>query len=393
MSNARREKLVRLESAQIQTDPSCIDFGIGQPQLEILPRDLLWRTSQALLSRYPYSYLNYGHGKGDGLFRVALAEFLSASYGRDQDPNSIFCTGGASLALHLIASTVARPNDVVLVEEPTYFLVPQIFRDCGLKLVGVPIEEDGVNLELLEAAIKKYQPKFFYTIPVFQNPTGHSTSEEKKQKVLELAERHDLLIVADEVYQLLHYSGRPPEPYANSLLSDRVISVGSFSKILAPGLRLGWLQTAPRWMRKFEGLGLLKSGGGLNHYVGSLVGEALADGSHRLYTEKLRQEYAFRVECMDSGLRAKLGSTIRYRKPGGGYFFWLELTPGLDAEELEKTAKEHGTGFRSGRKFSNHDGFKSFLRLSFAHYNENAISVGIDRLARAIREHSERFKK
>lgn len=384
---------LELESAQIQADPSCIDFGIGQPQLDLLPCDLLRRASQTLLARHPYSYLNYGHGKGDGRFRTALADFLSAPYGARQDPSLIFSTGGASLALHLIACTLAQPGDTVLVEEPTYFLVPQIFRDHGLKLVGVPIDGDGVNLERLEAAIKKHRPKFFYTIPVFQNPTGHTTSEEKKKRVLEFADRHDFLVVADEVYQLLHYSIRPPAPYANYLHSERVVSVGSFSKILAPGLRLGWLQTAPKWMRKFENLGLLKSGGGLNHYVGALVGEALADGSHQTYTEKLRREYAFRVDVMDRALQAKLGDKVRYQKPKGGYFFWLELKIETDAEELEKTAKKHGTGFRAGRRFSNRDGFKQFLRLSFAHYNENAISVGIDRLAKAIDEHSERFKK
>lgn len=375
------------ESSQIVSDPSCIDFGIGQPQLELLPRDLLWQAAQALLSRTPNTPLQYGHAKGDGLFRHSLAKFLSPAYSGPQDPASFFATGGASQALHLIACTFAKPGQTVLVEEPTYFLVPQIFKDHGLKLAGVPLEDDGPNLDKLEKAIKKHKPKLFYTIPVFQNPTGHTTSEEKRRAILELAEKYDFLVVADEVYQLLYYGSLPPAPYAAHLQSNRVISVGSFSKILAPGMRLGWIQSSAEHLATLTNLGLLKSGGGLNHFTSCLVGEALANGTHARYTEKLRREYAFRVDLMHDCLQKKLGDRVKYHKPEGGYFFWLELDKKADAEALATLAGKHKTGFRAGVRFSHSGKCRNCLRLSFAHYNENAISVGVDRLAKALDEY------
>ena len=220
------------QSSQIQRDPNCIDFGIGQPQLEILPRELLWKASQGLLARPNNAALNYGHPKGEGAFRYELANFLSPSYGCSIDPDSLFTSNGCSQALHLIAHLFAQPGQTVLVEEPTYFLAHQIFRDRGLKLVGVPLQDGGVDLKALEKLVKKHKPALFYTIPVFQNPTGHTTSSEKREQVVKLADKHNFLVVADEVYQLLAYTTSPPPSYARHLDSERVLAVGSFSKIL-----------------------------------------------------------------------------------------------------------------------------------------------------------------
>lgn len=372
------------ETTQIKIDPEVIDFGIGQPQLETLPRELLWNAVQRTLSQIDNTSLNYGHPKGDLRFRTALSSYLTPTYGQTVQPGSLLATAGASQALDLVAGTFAKPGDTVLVEEPTYFLAHQIFRDRGLKIVSVPLAPDGVDLEVLVKLVKKHKPAFFYTIPIFQNPTGISTSLEKKRELVVLAQNYGFLLVADEVYQLLYYSKFPTPPLANFIDSEAVISIGSFSKILAPGLRLGWVQTCSTHQEKLLESGLLKSGGGLNHFACCAVGQAIESGLQANYTEQLRRLYAHRVEVMDRCLKDRLGAQVSYQKPEGGYFFWLQLADEVDAEELSERAARFKTGFRSGIRFSNQGQWRNYIRLSFAHYSENAIEVGIDRLTRTL---------
>jgi 2-aminoadipate transaminase len=372
------------ETTQIVTDPGVIDFGIGQPQLDLLPRELLWKASQAVLNETDNSSLNYGHAKGDIRFRRALSQFLAPAYGAIPDPADFVTTNGASQALHLIANIFAQPGDTVLVEEPTYFLAQQIFRDRGLNVVSVSVSEDGLDLSELEKLAKKHKPALFYTIPVFQNPTGLTMSLATRRELVDMAQKLDFLIVADEVYQLLSYTQTPPPALANFIESEKVLSVGSFSKILAPGLRLGWIQTAPYLQKKLLEFGLFKSGGGLNHYISCVVGKAMASGWHQTFTEGLKRTYGHRVEVMARSLNQHLGGRIQFLKPRGGYFFWLELPEGVDASDLMDEARNMKTGFRPGVRFSSRGKLRNFLRLSFAHYHENAIEVGVERLSRVL---------
>lgn len=369
------------ETTQLRTDPNVVDFGIGQPQLDLLPRDMMAKSAQFVLSQPDNAPLNYGHPKGDGLMRESLAQFLGAHYGGRIDPAGFITTNGASMALHLIANLFAEAGDTVLVEEPTYFLAYQIFADRGLKVVSVPVGD----VKELEKAAKKHKPAFFYTIPVFQNPTGKTLSLQQREAILGAAEKFDFLIVADEVYQLLSYTVTPPPPFASRVDSGRVLSVGSFSKIMAPGLRLGWIQTCSTLQDKLLSYGLFKSGGGLNPLVCRVVHGALSQGWQAQYLDRLRRIFRHRVEVMDRCLREQLGDLVSYERPDGGYFFWLQFPEELEAEKLSKAAEREKVGFRGGERFSNQSGFRNFARLSFAHYDENAISVGVDRLARAVR--------
>lgn len=372
-----------VESGQFQTDPGVIDLGIGQPQLELLPRSLMRQASELLLSEPDMTPLNYGHGKGDGRFRLALAQFLEQGYGVPVSPDLLMATNGCSGALHLIAHKLAQPGDTVLVEEPTYFLAHKIFSDRGLKLVGVPMKEDGVCLESLEAAVARHRPKFFYTIPVYQNPSGITLSQSKRAALVELARTRNFLIVADEVYQLLGYGQPPPPPMAAWLESDVVFSVGSFSKILAPGLRLGWIQSSPRHLDNLLDCGLLRSGGGLNHFVGCLVRHVLSEGLQARFLADLRAIYAGRLEAMDRAL-TELGPLVSYRKPEGGYFFWVRLPEQFDPTASEAQAREIGVGYRTGDRFSSEGKLGNYVRLCFARYEEPELTNGVARLGELI---------
>ena len=212
--------------------------------------------------------LNYGFPQGDGRFRWALAAFLSRGYGTELPPQQLMITAGASQALNLICTLFTSPGDTVFVEEPSYFLALRILQeDHRLNAVPIPTDEHGLMLPAVEEALTRHRPTFLYTIPTYQNPTGRTLSESRRQQLLALAEEHDFLIIADEVYHLLDFGTPPPAPFASAADTGRVLSLGSFSKILAPGLRLGWVQTAAQRARQFAASGLVDSGGGLNHFT------------------------------------------------------------------------------------------------------------------------------
>ena len=207
--------------------------------------------------------------------------------------------------------------------------------------------------------------------------------------MLELSRRHDFFIVADEVYQLLHY-GEPPPPALGSRVRElgadgRVLSLGSFSKILAPGLRLGWIQAAPRQVERLLAHGTVRSGGSLNHFTSHVVRHAIELGLQDRHLAFLRTAYRARVHAMDRALHEHLGDLACWQRPEGGYFFWLELDPARDTRPLRPRAMERATGFQPGTVFSCRGGLRHCLRLSFAHYGEADIATGIARLAGVLR--------
>jgi len=213
-----------------------INFGIGQPSADLLPVDLVRQASMSFFDSAQPFELNYGVTEGDARFLASLADFLTARYGNTVSSDELFVTGGNSQALDLASVVFARPGDTVFVEEPSYFLAFQILRDHGLNIVGIPVDDDGLSIDALQQALVTHKPAFLYTIPSFHNPGGQCTTAARRRRVVELAEQLDFLIVADEVYQLLYYYDLPPPAYGTMTASGKVVSMGSFSKILAPGL-------------------------------------------------------------------------------------------------------------------------------------------------------------
>ena len=179
--------------------------GIGQPSADLLPVDLVRQASDAFFAKAQPLELNYGVTQGDERFLNSLAGFLTKGYGSPASAEELFVTGGNSQALDLVSSVFAKPGDTVFVEEPSYFLAFQIFRDHGLNIVGIPVDEDGLCVQSLQSELESHQPAFLYTIPSYHNPGGQSTTAARRQEIVALAREHDFLVVADEVYQLLYY--------------------------------------------------------------------------------------------------------------------------------------------------------------------------------------------
>jgi 2-aminoadipate transaminase len=370
---------------QVDRTVDRIDFGIGQPGFDLLPHTILARAAAARFAEGDTDLLNYGYEQGDGRFRLALADFLTINYGSPVSADGLMITAGASQALDLICTQFTQLGDTVFVEEPSYFLALRILKeDHHLNVVSLPIDENGLRIDALEDALTRHRPAFVYTIPTFQNPTGYTLSAERREQLIALSQEHNFMIVADEVYHLLGYDAPPPPPLASFVDQANVLSVGSFSKILAPGLRLGWIGAAPQTVQRFVRSGLVDSGGGLNHFTSNLVRVVLEKGWQGAYLRDLRQIYTQRIEVMHSALSTHFGDRLRYRVPQGGYFFWLELLTGADTVDLLSIAHDQGVGFVPGTRFSSQDGLRHHFRLSFAHFNAEVIQMGIEKLATAM---------
>ena len=357
-----------------------INFGVGQPSADLMPLALVAEASESFFSSAESIELNYGVKLGDPRFLETLAGFLQAGYHSTVDSEELFVTGGNSQALDLVSSLFARPGDTVFVEEPSYFLAFKIFRDHDLNIVSIPMDKDGLLIDELEQALPLHKPAFLYTIPSFQNPSGLSTSENRRQQILQLAEKYEFLIVADEVYQFLYYGEEPPAAYGTMIESGRVLSLGSFSKILAPGMRLGWIQSSAALRNQLSTSGFVNSGGSINHISSLIVRQAIENGGLNEHIKKLRLSYGNRVQAMDDALHTHFGGIARWTRPEGGYFFWLEFDQSVKTKTLRKKAGEFKTGFQPGPLFTPNEGLDNYLRLSFAHYQEKEIHEGIGRL-------------
>lgn len=365
---------------QINVPPGFIDLGMGNPDLDLLPLELLRRSAEAQFDTGDLRPLQYGLEQGDGYFRGSLASFLTRSYGTPVDQEDLFVTAGASAALDIICTLYTEPGDLIFVEEPSYFLALRIFKDHGLKVIPIEMDANGLRIDILDKLLLENQPKFIYTIPTFQNPSGLTLSRSRRKKLAERAQNYNFLVVADEAYNFLPFSQSPPESFATYTRDvEQVISVNSFSKILAPGLRLGWIQAHNKVIHQLSRSGLLESGGGMNPFLSALVRELIESEGLVKNIGILRNEYASRRDALDAALRKYLPHA-EYSLPEGGFFFWVRI-PGTDGAALRQKAKDYGVDFRQGSLFSSQMGMQEFIRLGFCFYKPEKIEEGVKRLS------------
>jgi len=371
------------EPATTQAVPreGVVDLAIGHPAPELLPLSLIRQASRSALGGPDPSMLQYGIEQGDAGLRTALAAFLSERCGCSIRPGELFLSNGVSQALDLICTLFTRPGDRVFVEEPTYFLALRIFADHGLEVTGLPTDDHGLIPEAVEREVAVRTPAFLYLVPTFQNPAGRTLSEPRRERLAALAREHGFLLLADEVYHFLSYGAKPPSAMACFAAQGNVLSLGSFSKILAPGLRLGWVQGAPKTLARLARCGMLDSGGGLNPFVSSVVSAALRAGLVQEHLDRVIGEYGARARALATALRENLPAGIEVPEPGGGFFLWLALPPGTDTAQLLPQALARGVAFVPGTLFSSTRSLGNFLRLSFSYYEPDRLAEGARRLA------------
>lgn len=373
----------KIQNTQLNIPQDVIHLGIGQPDLALLPLKMMEEAAAHRLKQEDPALLQYGVMQGSGHFRMALSQFLSQGYNIPVEDKTLFVSNGASQALNFICSRFTQPGDTIFVEDPSYFLALQIFADYHLNIVGLPMDNEGLIIEALEDALRKHSPVFLYTIPSFQNPSNVTLSAARRKQLIALSIKHNFLVVADEVYQLLAYSTSPPPPLISYDEAGTVLSVGSFSKILAPGLRLGWIQAAPALLQGFIEQGFVKSGGGLNPFTSSIVQSILELGWQWEHLNKLKHVYHQRAMALSEALRKYFPPSFSFSQPEGGFFIWLQLPDDMDASKLLVAAQANKTAFLPGVTFSSQQGYHNYLRLSFSYYEEAMLQEGVRRLAQS----------
>jgi DNA-binding transcriptional MocR family regulator len=300
----------------------------------------------------------------------------------------LIVTTGSQQALDLIGKTMISPGDKVIVEAPTFLATIQCFRLYGADIIGAPIDADGVKVDVLEQLIEQHKPKLVYLIPTFGNPSGATLSLERRKRILEIAARTKTLVVEDDPYGELYF-GAPPPP-SMLALSDQVpgsrdwlAHCGSFSKILSPGLRVGWM-IAPAQLLAKATMCKQFSDAHTSNLTQATAAHYLTLGRLHATLDNVRTVYAQRAEAMAQALQRELGDAIEFNRPRGGMFFWARLTQGRNAADFAKRAIDKLVAFVPGAPFYAHDPDLSSLRLSFATADVAKIEEGISRLRQAL---------
>lgn len=381
----------QLPTLQLVLRPGIIELGWGHPPLELLPVDAIQHAAGAALARYGAEALTYGYMGGPGPLINWLQLYIGRQEGRTPAADEMLITGGNSHALDQILTLCTQPGDTVLVEAPTYHLAVRILRDHPLNLVAVPMDGEGLDIAALEQTLSTLEdqgirPRLLYTIPTFHNPTGISLTLARRHALVDLAAAVDLLIVEDDVYRELAYDEPAPPSLWQIAPRGGVLRMGSFSKSLAPGLRLGWLTGDAHLIQRMATGGLLDSGGGVNHFVALVVAELCADGAFEQQAEKLRSAYRSRRDALLHGLAEYLPPGCTWQRPGGGFFAWVMLPAGIDGAALLPRAQAAGVAFLPGSTFFLDDRTVNTLRLAFSLYPPEELYEAAKRLALAVRK-------
>ncbi|MCE1249411.1 MAG: PLP-dependent aminotransferase family protein [Comamonadaceae bacterium] len=372
--------------------PGIISFAGGFPDSALFDVDGLRAASETALRTEPGAALQYGATEGYQPLREQLAAFMASKGVAALAPEELIVTTGSQQALDLIGKTLLNPGDKVIVEGPTFLATIQCFRLYGAELISAPIDGEGVQAERLEQLIAEHRPKLVYVIPTFGNPSGALLNLERRKKLLQLAVQYQTVLVEDDPYGDLYFDAAPPP----SLLAlsaqvpgsrDWLVHCGSLSKVLSPGLRLGWMIAPPELLAKAT---MCKqfSDAHTSTFAQATAAQYLRAGRMPATLERVRQVYAERAQAMGAALRQELGSAIDFVAPQGGLFIWARLTGAggalADGQQLAQRAIAEGVAFVPGAPFYCQQPDPATLRLSFATADVDKIRTGVARLARAL---------
>ncbi len=362
------------------------DFAVGRTNPETFPVDRVQRAASTAIAN-EYAQLTEYPGKlGHPGLRAAMARRESEREGVEVDPDALALMNGSMQAVTLTAEALTRPGDTVICEEVTYSGTIGAYRTLGIDMVGVGVDEDGMRVELLEETLDELgearKPKFIYALTTYQNPTGTNLSLERRHRLIDIARARDIPIIEDNCYGDVHYDGdKPPALYA---LTDyeSIIYMCSLSKILAPGMRLGYLYAQPRLL---ETILARRHDAGGNYLAAAVVAELYRDDVWSL-TEELNESLKVKKNLVVDGLADAAGDICASSNPSGGLFVWVRFPDDVDQAKLAKLAAERGFFYASGANFHIHGDEVPYLRLAFGHVPDDDIRDGIPILAQCLRE-------
>ena len=373
--------------------PGIISFAGGFPDSAMFDVEGIREASALALAKEPGASLQYGATEGYNPLREQLALFMASKGVKNIAPEGLIVTTGSQQALDLVAKTLLNPSDIALVEAPTFLATIQCFRLYGPKVLGVPIDAHGVQVDKLEAMIAQHKPKLVYIIPTFGNPSGALLTKERRLKILQLAVQYQTIVIEDDPYGDLYFGDAPPPSML--ALSDQVpgsrdwlVHCGSLSKVLSPGLRVGWMVAPPDLLARAT---MCKqfSDAHTSTFAQATAAQYLLSGRMPTTLDTVRRVYAERAQTMDKALQRELGDALSYTAPQGGLLFWANLTGAKgavkDGNVFAKSAIEKGVAFVPGAPFFANDPDLSSIRLSFATADLAKIEEGITRLGQALK--------
>ncbi len=374
-AKALKSSVIR-EILKVTANPQVISFAGGLPAPESFPVAQMKAAFDHVLNNDPQSALQYSTTDGYAPLREWVANRMSTN-GATITPDQVIIVSGSQQALDLIAKVFIDPNDKVLVETPTYLGALQAFSMFDPTYVSVDSDENGLIPEALTADVAK-DAKFLYALPNFQNPTGRMMSEERRQTLVARAREHDLLVVEDDPYGALWYEAAPPASLL-SRMPERVIHMGSFSKVLAPGLRLGYLIAPVEITKKFE---QAKQATDLHTstIAQRVVYEVVKDGFLDEHIPSIRERYKNQAHAMLDALTTYMPKGVTWNQPAGGMFLWVTLPEGMNSEKMLDKVFAHNVAYVPGTPFYANEAQTNTLRLAFVTVPPAKIQEGVKKL-------------
>jgi len=381
---ARHAETAERLSTQLRGRPLDVSFAQGLPDPNLLPSEWLTEAWGRIVDRLGTAAVGSCPVRGTPAVRELVSQ-RSRQRQLDVDPESITMVNGSQHGLDLLLRVLVEPGDTVLVEVPTYYVALQSFLSRGLRILGVPVDEHGMDVERVELLLSRYRPRLIYTVPTYQNPTGATMSLERRERLLALAQQYQVPIVEDDPFGDLHYDTPPPPPIKALDKHGHVLYLSTFSKSVAPGLRVGWLiapdPVADR-AAQLNGMAELHP----NTMGQHIVAEFAERGRLNKLVSRARTTYRARSQAMDRALRDARLPDVRWTLPGGGLFVWLELPKSIDASHLLERTLDRGVAFLPGGLMFPTGTPRNVCRLNVSVPDEAAIERGIGVLATCVKQ-------
>lgn len=379
----------RLAGPMFEPDPDVLDVGGGMPDPRLVPGELIARAYRRVVSRHATSLLDYGPPNGHQPLRSALGEMLSSTRGVAAAEDDILITRGSQMALWLVFSALVREGDRVVVESFGYPPAWAAIRQSGAELCPIPVDERGARIDALERVLEDGPIRAVYLTPHHQYPTTAVLAAERRLALLELARRHRFAIIEDDYDNEFHYEGRPVLPLASVDTSGVVVYVGTLSKVLAPGIRLGWIVAPRSLLRRLAALRTHIDRQG-DQVVEAAVAELMEDGEIQRHVWRMKRIYHARRDHLARCLEEQLGEVLEFNAPRGGMALWARAAPRIDVDAWQRATLARGVHFSTARTYAFDGRPRPYVRLGFARLEEEQITRAVETMRVTLRHNGVR---
>ncbi|KRK25149.1 aminotransferase, class I II [Apilactobacillus kunkeei DSM 12361 = ATCC 700308] len=374
------------EILKVAGDPEIISFAGGLPAPELFPVKEMHEAADKVFEKHGAEALQYTAAIGNPHLRELIVDRMQTNKEVTTTVDNVCITTGSEQSIDLVAKMMVDKGDVILVEKPTYLCALDVFRSYGAKVVGVDMDEDGMKMDVLEEKLNQYpDTKFIYTIPNFQNPTGRTMTAERRAKMVELAEAHGVTILEDDPYGEIRYSGVAVPPVKHFDKNGTVVYMNTFSKILAPGMRLGWIVADKKFIDMFV---VMKQSADLHsdNLSQFIVAQYMEDNDLDKHIKAISDVYYDRASLMLKEIDEQFPAGVKHSNPEGGMFIWVEVPGNVNTMDLFNNCVKHNVAFVPGEPFYPDEVIPGTFRMNFSNMKEDQIHEGVRRMAAAIDE-------